>query len=127
MLYGIRVCSCPWFSRSEGSSRLAVSSRLAICFRPSGLAGGKSFFLLGILYEPVTGQILYEKDAYVPRAMASTTKIMTALLAVENCSAEQEITVTKQAVTVEGSSLGLREGDQITMGDLVTGSFAGIG
>lgn len=74
-----------------------------------------------VLYEPETGRILVEKDAHTPRPMASTTKIMTALLALELCEPETEITVPAEAVRVEGSSLGLRGGDQITMLDLVTG------
>ena len=74
-----------------------------------------------ILYEPESGRVLLERDAHTPRPMASTTKIMTALLALELCDPEEEITVPKEAVLVEGSSLGLRAGDQITMLDLVTG------
>lgn len=74
-----------------------------------------------VLYEPESGRILVEKDAHTPRPMASTTKIMTALLALELCDPETEITVPEEAVRVEGSSLGLRGGDKITMLDLVTG------
>lgn len=77
--------------------------------------------LSAILYEPQTGRILYERDAHTPRAMASTTKIMTALIAVESCPLDQIVTVSAEAVRVEGSSLGLSAGDQITMKDLVTG------
>lgn len=74
-----------------------------------------------VLYEPESGRILYEKDAHTPRPMASTTKIMTAMLAVERCPLDKTITVSAEAVRVEGSALGLRGGDQITMLDLVTG------
>lgn len=77
--------------------------------------------LSAILYEPQTQRILYERDAHTPRPMASTTKIMTALIAVESCPLDQVITVTAEEVRVEGSSLGLSAGDQITMKDLVTG------
>ncbi len=74
-----------------------------------------------VLYEPESGRILYEKDAHTPRPMASTTKIMTALLAIERCPADKILTVSGEAVRVEGSALGLRGGDQIMMLDLVTG------
>ncbi len=74
-----------------------------------------------ILYEPTTGMVLYEKNADERRAMASTTKLMTALIAAEWCEPEREITVTAEAVRVEGSSLGLRAGDKLTMRDLLTG------
>lgn len=74
-----------------------------------------------ILYEPQSGRALFEKDAHTKRPMASTTKIMTALLAVEKCPPDMVVTVTDEAVRVEGSALGLRGGDKITMIDLVTG------
>ncbi len=53
--------------------------------------------------------------------MASTTKIMTGLLALEQGDLDREITVSAEAVRVEGSALGLKGGDTITMRDLVTG------
>ena len=74
-----------------------------------------------VLMEPETGKVLYAKDAHTPRPMASTTKLMTALLALENAAPDQNVVVTREAVMVEGSSLGLREGDNISMLDLVTG------
>ena len=63
--------------------------------------------------------MLYEKDAHTPRPMASTTKLMTALLAMENAAPDQNVVVTREAILVEGSALGLREGDNISMLDLV--------
>lgn len=74
-----------------------------------------------IVYEPQRGLILYEKDIHTPRPMASTTKIMTGLLALEQGGLDREITVPAEAVRVEGSALGLKGGDTITMRDLVTG------
>lgn len=74
-----------------------------------------------ILMEADSGRILYQKDAHTPRPMASTTKIMTALLAVERLDWERDITVPAQAVQVEGTALGLRGGDTISAKDLVTG------
>ena len=77
--------------------------------------------LSAVLYEPESGRVLYEKDAHTPRPMASTTKLMTALLAMENAAPDQNVVVTREAILVEGSALGLREGDNISMLDLVTG------
>lgn len=74
-----------------------------------------------VLYEPTSGRTLFEKEAHTALPMASTTKLMTALLAAEHTSWEQTVTVTEQAVRVEGSSLGLRAGDTLTVRDLVTG------
>ena len=74
-----------------------------------------------VLYEPFSGRILFQKDAHTPRPMASTTKLMTALIAVESVPFDRDIHITEEAVRVEGSSMGLRAGDWISMGDLVTG------
>ena len=72
-----------------------------------------------VLYEPDSKRVLTEDG--LSRPMASTTKIMTALLAIELSPLDRVITVPEQAVRVEGSSLGLSGGDRITMLDLVTG------
>ena len=68
-----------------------------------------------------TGIILYEKNAYQERSVASTTKIMTALLAVESKRLDQTVKITKEMINVEGSSLGLKENDELTLYDLTCG------
>ncbi|MCI8554242.1 MAG: D-alanyl-D-alanine carboxypeptidase, partial [Clostridiales bacterium] len=88
----------------------------SVCAEPFGVSASSA-----ILYEPELGRVLYEKDIHTPRPMASTTKIMTALLGLERCAPETEITVPDAAVRVEGTALGLRGGDKITMRDLITG------
>lgn len=65
--------------------------------------------------------VLYGKNENEKRAMASTTKIMTAIIALENCNLEEEIIVSKKAAGVGGSRLGLSSGDKITMNDLIYG------
>ena len=58
-----------------------------------------------------SGEILYEKNAREQRAVASTTKIMTALLTLEAAALENpEVEITQEMVLVEGSSMGLRAG-----------------
>ena len=74
-----------------------------------------------VLYEPESGRLLFEKDAHTARPVASTTKLMTALLAAESGDLDRVVTVTREAVMVEGTALGLREGDQITIRDLIVG------
>lgn len=66
-------------------------------------------------------RILYSKNANEKRAMASTTKIMTAIVALENSRLEEEITVSKKAAGVGGSRLGLQTGNKISMNDLLYG------
>lgn len=74
-----------------------------------------------VLIEASTGQVLYEKDAHTPRSMASTTKLMTALVAADCGDWERTVTVTAPMVAVEGSALGLRAGDTLTLRDTVCG------
>ncbi len=80
-----------------------------------------------VLYEPDSGRFLYEKQADKPRAMASTTKLMTALIAAEILPLEREVTIPEQAVYVEGTALGLRGGDSITVNDLIIGMLLSSG
>ncbi len=68
-----------------------------------------------------TLSILYEKNCNEEVAMASTTKIMTCILALENCSLNDSITVSKNASSVRGSTLGLSEGKKISLNDLLYG------
>ena len=68
-----------------------------------------------------TGEILYSKDADIKMPMASTTKIMTALLLCEYGNFDREITVTEDMVRVEGTSMGLLPGDKVTLHDLLYG------
>ena len=74
-----------------------------------------------ILMNADTGEIVFEKNIHKQRGMASTTKIMTAILALENVSCDRVVTAGKEDVIVEGTSIGLREGDKITIGTLVAG------
>lgn len=75
-----------------------------------------------IVMDMETHTVLYERNAYAPRPMASTTKIMTALLACESGRLEESFSVTGEMLAqAEGSLLGLRAGDQLTLYDLVVG------
>lgn len=74
-----------------------------------------------IVIEAQTGTVLYEKNADEHRAMASTTKIMTALLTIEAGDPDREFTVDPLAIRVEGTSMGLREGDRVSRRDLLYG------
>lgn len=80
-----------------------------------------------VLYEPSSGLVLFEKDAHTVRSMASTTKLMTALLGERALAWDQPVCVKAEAVRVEGSSLGLRAGDTLTAGDLITGMLLASG
>jgi len=75
-----------------------------------------------ILMEVTTGRILYEKNAEKPMRIASLTKIMTAILAIESCgNLNEKVIVSKNAVNEDGSSIYLKENDVITLNDLLFG------
>lgn len=67
-----------------------------------------------ILIEADTGTVLFSKNEKEHRQIASTTKIMTALLTLEAGEPDKEFQVDSAAIKVEGTSMGLREGDKVT-------------
>ena len=64
---------------------------------------------------------LYEKNAYKKTAMASTTKILTCIIALENSSKSDIVTVSQKASNISGSCLGLNKNTKISMNDLLYG------
>lgn len=74
-----------------------------------------------ILLEQDTGRVLYEKNAHKKMRIASITKIMTAILAIESGKLDETVTVSNRAPYTEGSSIYLKEGQKITLRDLVYG------
>ncbi|MCI8482711.1 MAG: D-alanyl-D-alanine carboxypeptidase [Lachnospiraceae bacterium] len=75
-----------------------------------------------IVMEASTGTILYEKNIHMERYPASITKIMTALLAVENSSLEEEVVFSKDAVfKTEGSGIARDVGEVMTMEECLYG------
>ena len=71
------------------------------------------------LLDPVSGEFLTLKNADERRAMASTTKVMTALVVLERCDLAATVVVPREAVGVEGSSIYLFEGEEITVKTLL--------
>lgn len=72
-----------------------------------------------LLMEEKSGTVLFEKSADVRLPMASTTKIMTALVALEHASPDQKIVTPKEAVGTEGSSIYLFEGETLSLEELL--------
>lgn len=66
-------------------------------------------------------KVLYEKNGYTKRAMASTTKIMTALVVLEGAALKDTVTISKKAGGTGGSRLGLKAGDKVSINDLLYG------
>jgi D-alanyl-D-alanine carboxypeptidase (penicillin-binding protein 5/6) len=85
---------------------------------PEDLAPGAK---AAILYDATSGRILYQKNADDEMLIASLTKIMTAILAIENGKMNELVTVSPNAVGVEGSSIYLKQGEKIPLSTLLYG------
>ena len=75
-----------------------------------------------VLMDAESGRVLYGHDAHKPRLIASTTKLMTALVAVERAvDLDETVTVKGEWLGSEGSSIYLRAGEEITLRGLLYG------
>lgn len=74
-----------------------------------------------VVIDRLTKTILYGKNEYNKVKMASTTKIMTGIVIIENCDLNTTVEVSKKAAGTGGSRLGLKTGDKITIRDLLYG------
>lgn len=91
----------PVYAKGEG--KLRVSARHAIA------------------YSRKTGQILFEQNAYQNVPIASTTKILTALVAIKSSNLNKEFLVSKNAVSVRGSKVGYKVNEKIKLEELLHG------
>ncbi len=80
-----------------------------------------------VLIEKETGEIIYEKNAHTRLPMASTTKIMTAICAIESGMLNDTIEIDDRAVGIEGSSIYLQKGESMTLRDLCYGLMLNSG
>ena len=76
---------------------------------------------IGLVFDRASKTILYEKNGLKQVPMASTTKIMTAIVVLENADLTDVVTVDKKAAGTGGSRLGLKVNDKITVHDLLYG------
>lgn len=74
-----------------------------------------------VIYDRASKTVIYGKNENDVRAMASTTKIMTATILIENADLSQTVEVSQKAASTGGSRLGLKTGDKITLNDLLYG------
>lgn len=79
-----------------------------------------------VLIDADSGRVLYEKNANQEMLIASTTKIMTALVAIESCSLDELVTITKDHM-VEGSSMYLKPGETWRLETLLYGLMLASG
>ena len=74
-----------------------------------------------IVYDRISGSILFGKNENEKRKMASTTKIMTAIIVLENSKLDDIVTISSKAAGTGGSRLGLHTNDKISVRDLLYG------
>ena len=74
-----------------------------------------------IVMELNTKRILHQKNSKDKKYMASTTKILTAIVIIENCDINETVTITKDTIGIEGSSIYLEEGEKLTVKELLYG------
>lgn len=80
-----------------------------------------------LVLEADSGRVLYEKNGDTPMPMASTTKIMTALVALESGNLTDLVKISPSAAAVEGSSMYLEPGESMTLEDLLYGLMLASG
>lgn len=98
---------------------VAVGILAAILFLP--VKAGAISAECAILIDAQTGRVLYEKKAEEKSLIASTTKIMTALVICEQTNVLDRVKIPKEAVSIEGSSMYLKEGEVLTVQELLYG------
>ncbi|HLR15048.1 MAG TPA: D-alanyl-D-alanine carboxypeptidase family protein [Bacillota bacterium] len=90
-------------------------------FIPTGQASIGVSAENAILMDQNTGEILFEKNIHEKQSIASITKIMTAIIAIESFQMDEMVTSSRHAIHTEGSSIYLEEGERMLMEDLVYG------
>lgn len=74
-----------------------------------------------VVYDRISGTVIFGKDEDIKTAMASTTKIMTATIVLEQSNLNEEVEVSGKAGGTGGSRLGLKKGDKVAVNDLLYG------
>ena len=74
-----------------------------------------------IIYDRTTKKVIWGKNENTKRAMASTTKIMTAIVVLENANLTDVVTISKKAANTGGSVLKINTDDKVTVNDLLYG------
>lgn len=80
---------------------------------------GNLHALSAVLMDGTSGRVLYGKNAEEPRAMASTTKIMTCILILEQCNLEETAVTSAYAASMPKVHLGAAEGEEFYVKDLL--------
>ena len=99
---------------------IVVVMLFVLCF-PSSVLGLSLSCRSCVLMDSDSGRVLYAKDKDNPRLIASITKIMTAILAIESGRLEEEVTVGEEVLTMYGSNIYIELGEKMKLLDMVYG------
>ncbi len=99
----------------------AVCILLAVCFILLPVSAENISARSAVVMDAFSGEIVYEKASDLVMPPASTTKLLTAYVAVNLCPLEREMTVSQDMVSTEGSMMYLRVGERITLRELLYG------
>ena len=122
-LLGFSVALAILFALSGAANALAMNepdAETALKLPPIDAAGA-------VLMEATTGRVIADVNMDKRLPMASTTKIMTALVAIERGNLEDMVTVSPRAAGVTGSSIHLKAGEKITLNNLLYGLMLASG
>ena len=100
---------------------IPVEPQIDIAWVPGHEEGPYVSARAAILFENTTGTVLYAKNAHERRPPASTTKILTAIMALEMSRLDEIVTVSRRAASTPGSTARLYTGQKIRMDDLLHG------
>lgn len=103
---------------------LTTTSEIQVSAKEDSLLGARAMTVM----EVDSKRMLLSQNENTKMAMASTTKIMTALVTLENCeNLDEEVKIDTQAVGIEGTSIYLRNGETLTVRDLLYGLMLASG
>lgn len=106
-------------AEEEGAVEQSAGVQGAVMSTEQEAEPGSLYALSACLMDGDTGRVLYEKDGYTPRANASTTKIMTCILAIEYGNMDDIVSVSKYAAGMPDVQLNIKEGENYRLGDLL--------
>lgn len=95
------------------------------CTYAAETSPGELYSLSAVLMDGGSGRVLYEKEGTAARANASTTKVLTCLLAIENASGDDYVQITSNAASQPEVKAGLQEGEQYYLEDLLYSMMLG--
>lgn len=106
---------------------LSISILLTLVFPGNACAAPNNSATAAILVQADTGQVLFSENADSQMLIASTTKIMTALVVLGHCDPDEQVKILPEYTTVEGSSMYLKSGESYSVRDLLYGMLLASG